>query len=244
MNKKIFIILICIIVLIIAVIIGFSRIKEEDDSANYENYNIYNEEETNMDNNAIITEKLQDVVIQGVVELHHNGFIYIFNGQHFGEYGFEMEEYTRSNIDDKNQKCIDFFTSEEYDTSYIEEGDLLICTGDLTKYSIGNDDFDTKDNSIIVLKSDDFEKMKQETIKGERTAVVTVGEYFDSNGEIYLKYEISEKGYKLPFVLKFNIKKDNAKVLGNLKKGEKVKVQYKDSNVSLEQLTINSIEAY
>ena len=33
-------------------------------------------------------------------------------------------------------------------------------------------------------------------------------------------------------------------VTDELKKGEKVKVQYKDSNVSLEQLTINSIEAY
>ena len=242
MNKKIFIILICIIVLIIAVIIGFSRIKEEDDSANYENYNIYNEEETNMDNNAIITEKLQDVVIQGVVELHHNGFIYIFNGQHFGEYGFEMEEYTRANIDDKNQKCIDYVTSKEYDTSYIEEGDIVICKGDLTSYSIKNDDLDTKDNPIIVLKADDYNKMQHEAIKEERTAVVTIGEYFDFNGEIYLKYEISDKEYKLPFVLRFNVKEDNTNIKGKLEKGKKVKVEYKNPNISTEQLVLKSIE--
>ena len=60
-----------------------------------------------------------------------------------------MEEYTRANIDDKNQKCIDYVTSKEYDTSYIEEGDIVICKGDLTSYSIKNDDLDTKDNQLL-----------------------------------------------------------------------------------------------
>ena len=244
MNKKIFIILICIIVLIVVGIIVFIN-RDEANSLNSEDYNIYNvNEETNITNNNEITERIQDITIQGVVELHHSGFIYIFNGQHFGEYGFEMEEYTMSNINDNKQNCIDFFTSKEFDTSYIEEGDILICKGDLIEYSSGNNDFDTKDNPIIVLKSNDFDTMKQATIKGERQAIVTVGEYFDFDGEIYLKYEISENGYKLPFTLKFNIQDDKAKVLGDLKKGETVKVQYKDSNVSLERLTIDSIEVY
>ena len=37
---------------------------------------------------------------------------------HFGEYGFEMEEYTNANIDNKTQECIDYRTSEKNDTSF------------------------------------------------------------------------------------------------------------------------------
>lgn len=80
-----------------------------------------------------ITEVIKDTVIQGIVELNHNGYIYIFNGQHFGEFGLEMKEYTRANINNKNQKCLDYFTLKEYDTNYIQEGDILICSGDLSK---------------------------------------------------------------------------------------------------------------
>ena len=102
-----------------------------------------------------VTETIKDAVIQGRVELNHNGYIYIFNGQHFGEFGLEMEEYTRANIKDNNQTCIDYLTLEKYNTSYIQGGDLLICTGDLRKkgYSMGDNDFDTKNNAIVVLKS-------------------------------------------------------------------------------------------
>ena len=34
-----------------------------------------------------IEETIENTTIQGIVELNHNGYIYIFNGQHFGEYG-------------------------------------------------------------------------------------------------------------------------------------------------------------
>ena len=44
-----------------------------------------------------------------------------------------MKEYTRANINNKNQKCLDYFTLKEYDTNYIQEGDILICSGDLSK---------------------------------------------------------------------------------------------------------------
>ena len=56
-----------------------------------------------------IVETIENTTIQGVVELNHNGYIYIFNGQHFGEYGFEMPEYSRANIDNKNQKMYRLF---------------------------------------------------------------------------------------------------------------------------------------
>ena len=63
-----------------------------------------------------------------------------------------MKEYTRANINNKNQKCLDYFTLKEYDTNYIQEGDILICSGDLRKicYETGKKNFDTKENLIIV----------------------------------------------------------------------------------------------
>ena len=89
-----------------------------------------------------ITDVIKDTVIQGIVELNHNGYIYIFNGQHFGEFGLEMEEYTRAIFKDNNQTCIDYLTLQKYDTNYIQEGDILICSGDLSKkgYSMGDND--------------------------------------------------------------------------------------------------------
>ena len=173
----------------------------------------------------------------------HNGYIYIFNGQHFGEYGLEMEEYTRANIDDKKQECIDYYTSEKYDTSYIQEGDIIICTGDLIKYkyTMGDNDFDTRDNSIIVLKSKDYEAIKKETINNEKSVIATVGDYYNTTGEIYIKYDISDKEYNLPFALKFSIA-DDTEIIGNIEKGNKIKVQYKNLNVPLDELELKSIE--
>ena len=160
---------------------------------------------------------------------------------HFGEYGFEMEEYTNANIDNKTQECIDYRTSEKHDTSYIEEGDILICTGTLTKYTLGDNDLDTKDNPIIVLKANDYNTIKEEAINGKIKANITVGEYFDNDGEIYIKYNISDGKYKLPFVLKFNITKDT-KIIGELEKGKTIKIEYKDLNVPINELELKQIE--
>ena len=44
-----------------------------------------------------------------------------------------MEEYTRAIFKDNNQTCIDYLTLQKYDTNYIQEGDILICSGDLSK---------------------------------------------------------------------------------------------------------------
>ena len=187
-------------------------------------------------------EIIENTTIQGVVEINHNGYIYMFNGQHFGEYGFEMQEYTSANIDDKKQICIDYYTTEKYDTSYIEEGDLIICTGDLRKYLTCDNDLDTKDNPIIVLKSMDYYNvMQKEVVNNKRTATITVGEYYETGKEIYIKYNIYDKEYNLPFVLKFNITNDT-QIIGNLEKGKKIKVQYKNLNVPLDELELKSIE--
>ena len=54
------------------------------------------------------------------------------------------------------------------------------------------------------------------------------------------KYLIEE--YKLPFVLKFNLNDDKTNIKGKLEKGKKVKVQYKNPNISEEQLVLESVE--
>lgn len=246
MNKKIIIIIIGIILVIVIGSIVFvnSNIEKNDIENLDSNSKIYDKNGniiSDISRQKEVTEVIENTTIQGVVELNHNGYIYIFNGQHFGEYGFEMKEYTRANIDNKNQECIDYYTAEKYDTSYIQEGDIIICNGDLKKYSMGDNDLDTKNNAITVLKSKDYNKIKNETVNNIRTGVITVGEYYDTTGEIYVKYDISDKEYKLPFVLKFNIT-DDTQVIGNLEKGKELKIQYKDLNVSLNELELKTIE--
>lgn len=182
----------------------------------------------------------KDVTIQGVAELARDRYIYLFNGQHFGEFGFVMDEYISTNIDNKKQKCIDYITQEEYDTSYIEEGDILICLGDL--YIKGHNgvenDFDTKDNPIIVLKSADFYKMKLEAINNERETEITVGQYFNNTDYIYIQYNITDKGYKLPFAIQAGIE-ENTEIIGKIEKGKKIEIEYKD--VSFDRFVLKSI---
>lgn len=243
MNKRNIILFVFFIlgILILGNILALSKDKKTDDTLILnENLVIYNDDK-DISKNKKIEEIVENTTIQGMVELKNNGYIYIFNGQHFGEYGFEMDEYTSANIDNKNQECIDYSTSEKYDTSYIKEGDIIICTGELKKYSMEYNELDTKDNPIIVLKEKDYNKIKENTINNDRTEVITVGEYFDMSNELYIKYDISEGKYKLPFVLKFNIEKDT-QIIGNLAKGKKIKIQYKDLNASLDKLKLKKIK--
>lgn len=246
MNKKIIIGVIVIILVICGIVfINFNDKKDvTNDLNNNDTTTIYDKNGnivSDISRKKEISEIIENTTIQGIVELNHNGYIYIFNGQHFGEYGFEMKEYTRANIDNKNQECIDYYTSEKYDTSYIQEGDIIICTGNLKKYSMGDNDLDTKDNAIIVLKEKDYNNLKKETINNTRPVVITVGEYYDTSNEIYVKYDIADKNYKLPFVLKFNIT-DDTKIIGNLEKGKEVKIQYKNLNVPIAELELKTIE--
>lgn len=205
MKKKIIILVICTIILIIFLsgVIFFYKDKKTDKTEKSDKYSAILDKEGNiiydMSKNNEITEVIKDTVIQGIVELNHNGYIYIFNGQHFGEFGLEMQEYTRANINDKKQKCIDYLTSKEYDTTYIKEGDILICKGDLSKkgYSMGDADFDTKDNPIIVLKAKDYYEMKKQSINNEIQTVISVADYYTDH--IYLKYNIVNNNNNLPF---------------------------------------------
>lgn len=255
MNKKkmLFIILICILMILVVIGILFfikkAQVKEENSNNPSVIYDSEGHVISDLSKKDDITETVENTVIQGIVELHHNGYIYTFNGQHFGEFGFEMDEYTRANIADKKQKCIDYLTLQEYDTDYIEEGDLLICSGTLYKkgYS-GENDFDTKDNAIIVLKSNDYNNMKLEVLKGNSIypSTVTIGESYAELGYVYLKYSLeddthSDTGYNFPFAIKAYIT-DNTKVTGNLEDGKSVNVQYENLTNSPFELTLESIE--
>ena len=256
MNKKkmLFIILICILLIFVAIVgilFFIKRPQEKEENSNNSSviYDSEGHEISDLSKKDDITETVENTVIQGIVELHHNGYIYTFNGQHFGEFGFEMEEYTRANIADKKQKCIDYITLQEYDTDYIEEGDLLICSGTLYKkgYS-GENDFDTKDNAIIVLKSNDYNNMKLEVLKGNNIypSTITIGESYIESGYVYLKYSLeddthSDISYNFPFAIKAYIT-DNTEIIGELEDGKNVKVQYEELTNSPSELTLKSIE--
>ena len=236
MKKKV-IIGVIIVVFVIVIIFIYNNVEKDNTDMNL---NINNENiENSVQNQDKIVKVINNTNIKGIVELKRDEYIYIFNGQHFGEYGFQMDEYNSLSINNNKQKCIDYFTSEEHDTSYIQEGDILIYTGNLLKMSNGN--YSTENDPIIVLKSADYNNMKEEALKGKRDCEVTVGEYFSSSNEIYLKYNISDKEYQLPFVLKFNITEDT-EVIGELKNGSKVNVQYKDINAPIGELELKSIE--
>lgn len=254
MKKKLIITLaVIVIILIIIMCIVINNKKSNENNEKADSTVIYDK-----DGNIIydisreneITDVIKDTVIQGIVELNHNGYIYIFNGQHFGEFGFEMKEYTRANINNKKQKCLDYFTLKEYDTNYIQEGDILICSGDLSKkgYGTGDNDFDTKDNSIIVLKSNDYNQMKRDALTGKRaySSIVTIGDDYVEQGYVYLKYSLeddthSDTGYNFPFAVKAYIE-DDTKVIGDLEKGKRVKVTYKDENADFDNMKLQSIE--
>lgn len=255
MKKKIIILLICTtLVIFLFSVVFLKKDKKADKTDNSNKYSIIYDKEGNiiydMSKKDEITEIIRDTVIQGIVELNHKGYIYIFNGQHFGEFGLEMEEYTRAIFKDNNQTCIDYLTLQKYDTSYIQEGDILICSGDLSKkgYSMGDNDFDTKDNAIIVLKSNDYNQMKKDALIGKRTysSIVTVGDEYVESGYVYLKYSLeddthSDTGYNFPFAVKAYIE-DDTKVIGDLKKGKRVKVTYKDENADFDNMKLQSIE--
>ena len=257
MKKKIIIPVICIILVIFLLgVVFFNKDKKSDKTENSNKYSVIYDNEGNViydiSKEDETTEVIKDTVIQGIVELNHNGYIYIFNGQHFGEFGFEMKEYTRANINNKNQKCLDYFTLKEYDTSYIQEGDVLICSGDLSKkgYSMGDNNFDTKDNSIIVLKSNDYNQMKREALTGKRkySSIVTIGDEYIESGYVYLKYSLeddthSDTGYNFPFAVKAYIT-ENTEIIGNLQREKTVNVQYEDLNIPLDELKIKSIEVF
>lgn len=246
--NKFLIIIICIIAIVIISLVMFKKKKADviNEDIGIRNYVVYDNENNIIYDSAKeneITNIENDTTIIGLVELHHNGFIYIFGGQHFGELGYEIEEYTTSNIDDKNQACIDYLTLETYDTSYIEEGDIIICTGDLIQKgnSGSNNDFKTK-GAITVLKADDYNKMKKDALSGNRefSSIITVGDIYKEDGYMYLKYDLeddtnSDTVYHFPFIEKVYIT-DNTEIIGNLQKGKNVRVQYSNSSIDTLEL--------
>lgn len=255
--KKFKIISFCVLLVVIVTGVLFlssksnkkEKEKKEEKQVNETNY-IVNESSTNNNNvsnrdNIVSENKVSELpeipkseLIQGIVEFNHDGKIFMFNGQHFGEFGFEMEEYTEAHIANNKQKCIDYVTHIEYNADYIQEGDILILSKNaLKKENINN----LQDSTFIVLKAKDYETMKKQTLNNEKEFILTIGEYYDNDGTLYLKYNISDEDFDFPFAIKVNIS-ENTQILGKLEEGITVKVEYKDINVPLDQLEVQSIE--
>lgn len=251
-RKKI--IIIGIIVLLVVVIITLFMVKQlktteqivsEADDIGYDNNETETTRALNILNRQILVE---DTRIQGIVQLKYNGEITITECQHFGELGYPIEEYSFAVIKDKNQVCVDYFTSEKYDTSYVETGDILICIGNLIKNTTRGDDFDTKENSIIVLKSSDYNKMKEESLNKQRDTKITLGDLYMDDQEqqyLFLKYDIVDSTltdtYHFPFIQKSYIT-DTTNISGNLEKGKPVKIQFTDLNSDSDGLVLKSIK--
>lgn len=252
MKKRIFALVIIVIILIVVALVYLYNSKDIEENENISNKGtvIYSS-----DGNVIYdpskanetTGVEENIVIQGLVSVKSDKYIILEGRQHFGEYGYEIDEYTDATINNNNQECIDYFTLEKYDTSYIEEGDMLICSGDLTrKYKESYNTFDTKDNSIIVLKSNDYEKMKQEAIEDKRAihSTITIGDIYENY--IYLEYTLeddtnSDISYNFPFAEKVYIS-DDTKIIGNLQKGETVKVEYNKENGNSDALELKELD--
>lgn len=191
-------------------------------------------------NSIDIHQIINNPVSIGLVELNHNGYIYMFGGQHFGELGYEIEEYTSASIDNNNQICIDYLTLKKYDTRYIEEGDLLIRTRK------SDDTLDTKDNPIIVLKKDDYREMQKDVITRKRKSTVIAGDIYEYENYLYLKYDFEDsthysKTYHFPFILKVYLTKDT-QIIGNLQKGSILEIQYNENSQQYDGLELKSIK--
>ena len=123
---------------------------------------------------------------------------------------------------------------------------MCICVLISKNYSLSL--INSMDNSIIVLKSNDYEQMKRDALTGKRaySSVVTIGDEYIKQGYVYLKYSLeddthSDTGYNFPFAIKAYIT-DDTEIIGNLQREKNVKVQYENSNVPLDELKIKSIE--
>lgn len=178
-----------------------------------------------------ITNIEKEIRVQGLVESNNDNYIYIFGGQHFGEFGYEMKTYTTAFIESKNQKCRDYFTSEEYSVNDIEIGDLLITSGDLIKYADYKNYIDTKGNTIVVLKKKDYSKMQEEVLNSENP-IITLGEVFSDH--LYIEYDIEDNTnsdivYKFPFAREVYIT-DKTEIIGYLEEGKKIKIEYDNSD--------------
>lgn len=238
MRKKILIVLgaiILLLVIILTALILNEKIKL-DEKQEDEVGQIYDDKENfAYDLEREITTITNDIVIQGLVEGKSEKSINMSGGQLFEEFVYDIEEYTTANIEIKNQTCIDYLTSEKYDINYIESGDLLICRGDLIKYSNAPIKYiDTKNNEIVVLKREDFNKMQEQIINSDNPIITiennTDGVTSSTESYLYIKYDIEDKTnsdtvHHFPFVRKVYIT-DRTEIIGKLEKGKRIKVQY------------------
>lgn len=236
MKKKIIIIIVIMIILLLTIFtIKYKDNTEEnvagEDTKLSKIYDENGEELTAITDEKKVKDVINNTLIMGTVEVKNDKYIYIFNGQHFGEKGYEVKEYTAANININNGlTCIDYITLEKHSIDYIEEGDVLICTGNLTKYENVNYLNDFKASSIVVAKNKDLINIEKEAFNNKRFINVTIGEVYPD--ELYLIYDVeddtnSDTSYHFIFVQKVNMT-DIAEIDGKIEEGKSVQVEYND----------------
>lgn len=241
MNKKILIIIFILLLLICSSMsVGFMLSKKVIVN------DVRGNEVVNTKKESAQQSIINNTKIQGIVQVKYNGEITLTENQYFGELGYRIEEYSFVVIKDNKQKCIDYFTQEVHDTNYIDIGDILICSGELTQNRNRADDFDTKENSIIVLKKSDFEKRKKEVLDENKNHAIVIGDLYLESQYLYLKFEIidnsnSTETYHFPFIERAYIR-ENTKVIGEIEKGKKAKVKYHIQNEELNEIELESME--
>ena len=86
MKKRTIIIVIIAIIIITIALLALFLYKNNKSNSQVDTTRIYDQNGqliADFSNINEVTEIKENISIQGIVEVHHNGYIYIFNGQHF-----------------------------------------------------------------------------------------------------------------------------------------------------------------
>lgn len=199
--------------------------------------------------NAI--ETTDNVEIKGNVESITEDYIFIFGGKHEGELGLQISEYTSAYLEKSNQNFIDYLTGEKHDINYIQEGDLLICTGTLIKRSTSyNTDygFDTKENNIIVLKKSDLENIEKEAISNnlDNASLIKIHSVYPEYAYVQFNIDIpsnSNTTYTISFIerMSYSSSSNISDTLASNTIIKKIKLKNYNTN-SLNDISITSAE--
>lgn len=156
------------------------------------------------------------------------------------------EAYSIKEIKDK---VLVQFTKEgkEYDISYINEGDLLICNGTLIEKSGHFYGFDTKDNKIMFFKKSDLDKIKNNAILNNLTSCSSITIHSIFSNYMYIEFNLEyitnlgEK-YTLSFIEKMYYS-DISNISGQLSVHNSIKnIKLNIYDITIPDISIISME--
>lgn len=190
---------------------------------------------------------IDNAEIKGLVENIEDDYIVIFKGRHEGELGLEVKGYTSAYVENKNQTFVDCITGKEYDISYINEGDLLVCNGTLIEKSGHFYGFDTKDNKIMFFKKSDLDKIKNNAILNNLTSCSSITIHSIFSNYMYIEFNLEyitnlgEK-YTLSFIEKMYYS-DISNISGQLSVHNSIKnIKLNIYDITIPDISIISME--